>query len=289
MLGSGQPVRETQASNPTRGAGHAQQASHSFPARRPLARRLLAAARALAAPPRQHAAADQQLAFPGALGWAAHTPGGRGGKIIRVTTLATEGPARCSEAVARPGPRIVVFEVGGVIDLGKRELRISEPFLTIAGQTAPMPGITLIRGGLIIATHDVVIRHIRVRPGEAGLAKMAGTDFDAITTVRGAYNVIVDHCSLTWATDENLSASGTRFDGEDGAVAEVGIAPHHLQQQPPRRRPGLRDARQGRALEGLADPRQRQRHPDHRQPVCAQLRTQPDVQGRRPAARSSTT
>ncbi|WP_149195247.1 pectate lyase family protein [Luteimonas suaedae] len=159
-------------------------------------------------------AADRALAFPGAQGWAAHTPGGRGGKIIRVTTLDAEGPGSFTEAVQAKGPRIVVFEVGGVIDLGVKTLRIDEPHLTIAGQTAPQPGITLIRGGLVIAAHDVVVRHIRVRPGEAGLGKRAGVDFDAITTLRGARDVIVDHCSLTWATDENLSASSTRFAGE---------------------------------------------------------------------------
>jgi len=154
------------------------------------------------------------LAFPGAQGWAAHTPGGRGGKILRVTTLAADGPGSFAEALATPGPRIVVFEVGGVIDLGMKELRITEPFLTIAGQTAPQPGITFIKGGLTIATHDVVVRHIRMRPGDGGKPKFSG-DIDAITTVRGAYDVIVDHCSLTWATDENLSASSTRFFGED--------------------------------------------------------------------------
>ena len=153
------------------------------------------------------------LAFPGAQGWAAHTPGGRGGKIIRVTTLAAEGPGSLREALDTKGPRIVVFEVGGVIDLGAKSLKIREPFLTIAGQTAPQPGITLIRGGIDISAHDVIIRHIRVRAGEAGLAKMSGTDFDSISTV-GASNVIIDHCSLTWSTDENLSASGTRFLGD---------------------------------------------------------------------------
>jgi pectate lyase len=155
-------------------------------------------------------------AFPGALGWAAHTPGGRGGRIIRVTTLAAEGPGSFVEAVSAKGPRIVVFEVGGVIDLGLKTVKIREPFLTIAGQTAPQPGITLIRGGIDIATHDVVVRHLRVRPGEAGQPKRSGVDFDAISTV-GAHDVIVDHCSLTWATDENLSASGPRFGGANAA------------------------------------------------------------------------
>lgn len=153
-------------------------------------------------------------AFPGAQGWAAHTPGGRGGKILRVTTLAADGPGSFVEAVNAEGPRIVVFEVGGVIDLGVKTIKIKHPYLTIAGQTAPQPGITLIRGGIDIATHDVVVRHLRVRPGEAGQPKRGGGDFDAISTVGGAYDVIIDHCSLTWATDENLSASGPRFGGE---------------------------------------------------------------------------
>lgn len=152
-------------------------------------------------------------AFPGAQGWAAGTPGGRGGELLRVTTLAGDGPGSFAAALARPGPRIVVFEVGGVIDLGGRTLRITEPFLTVAGQTAPSPGITLIRGGIDIATHDVVVRHLRVRPGEAGFGKRSGHDFDAISTI-AARDVIVDHCSLSWATDENLSASGPRFTGD---------------------------------------------------------------------------
>jgi hypothetical protein len=167
------------------------------------------------------------VAFPGAVGWAAHTPGGRGGAILRVTTLAPDGPGSFRAAVETPGPRIVVFEVGGVIDLGVKEVRITEPFLTIAGQTAPQPGVTLIRGGLTIATHDVVVRHLRIRPGEAGVAKRGGVDFDAITTVRGARDVIVDQCSMTWATDENLSASSTRFDGEDEA-AWMASASHRI-------------------------------------------------------------
>jgi hypothetical protein len=158
------------------------------------------------------AADDGALAFPGAQGWAARTPGGRGGKLLRVTTLAAEGPGSLLQALATPGPRTIVFEVGGVIDLQRKTVKITEPYLTLAGQTAPQPGITLIRGGIDIATHDVVVRHLRVRPGSTGLGRMAGLDFDAISTV-AAHDVIVDHCSLTWATDENLSASGPRFAG----------------------------------------------------------------------------
>lgn len=156
--------------------------------------------------------ADKPLAFPGALGWAADTAGGRGGKIIRVTTLNASGPGSLLEALETDGPRIVVFEVGGVIDLGKQEVRITKPFLTIAGQTAPSPGITLIKTGLDVNTHDVIVQHIRVRAGTAG-DKARGWAPDAFSTLN-AYNLIVDHCTFTWAIDENLSASGPRFTGK---------------------------------------------------------------------------
>jgi pectate lyase len=167
-------------------------------------------------------------AFPGALGWAARTQGGRGGALLRVTTLAADGPGSFREAIETRGTRIVVFEVGGLIDLGRRELTIREGNLTIAGQTAPSPGITLIRGGLSIAAHDVVIRHIRVRPGEAGAAKMSDWDVDALSTGTGARDVIVDHCSFTWAIDENLSASGGRFNGGDTPDAWRNSASHRI-------------------------------------------------------------
>jgi pectate lyase len=131
-----------------------------------------------------------------------------------VTTLAASGPGSLAEALARPGPRVVVFEVGGVIDLAGSTLSVQEPFVSVAGQTAPAPGITLIRGGLTVRTHDVVLQHLRVRPGEAGREKQGGWEVDGITTSSGAHDVIVDHCSLSWATDENLTASGGRFLGD---------------------------------------------------------------------------
>jgi pectate lyase len=159
------------------------------------------------------AADTTPLAFPGAVGWAAHTPGGRGGKIIKVTTLAPTGPGSFIEAVETKGPRIIVFEVGGVIDLNRQTVRVREPYLTIAGQTAPSPGITLIRGGMDIYGHDVIVQHIRIRVGTTGAPQFGNVDFDAISTI-AAHDVIVDHCSLTWATDENLSASGPRFTGK---------------------------------------------------------------------------
>jgi hypothetical protein len=142
------------------------------------------------------------------------TQGGLNGKIILVTTLNPEGPGSIKEAIETKGPRVVLFEVGGVIDLNKGNLDITEPFLTIAGQTAPFPGITFIRGGFWINTHDIVIQHISVRPGDAGEPKRSGWSPDGLTTSGGnAYNIIIDHCSFTWAVDENLSASGRRTEG----------------------------------------------------------------------------
>lgn len=174
---------------------------------------------AMAAPPTANVKAGQAdtnqssaLAFPGAVGWAATTPGGRGGRIIRVTTLAPDGPGSFKAALEAKGPRIIVFEVAGIIDLGRETLKITEPYVTIAGQTAPSPGITLIKTGIDIATHDVVMRHIRIRTGVDGQPKLSGWEADALSTV-AAHHVIIDHCSFTWAIDENMSASGPRFEG----------------------------------------------------------------------------
>ena len=151
-----------------------------------------------------------------------NTPGGRGGRIIRVTNLSASGQGSLDAVLSASGPRIVVFEVGGVIDLGKRRLTIREPFVTVAGQTAPSPGISIIRGALSIQTHDVIVQHIRVRPGDAGEPKRSGWEPDGISTSGGeAYNVLIDHCSVSWAVDENLSASGSRTEGPEATSHRV--------------------------------------------------------------------
>ncbi|WP_457354634.1 pectate lyase family protein [Roseateles sp. P5_D6] len=145
-------------------------------------------------------------------GWA-QTTGGQGGKIIRVTTLAGEGPGSLKAALDTPGPRIVVFEVGGVIDLAGKSWKLREGKITIAGQTAPDPGITLVKGELEVFAKDVILQHISIRPGAFGRAKRSGNDHDGFSTGDGAERVIVDHCSFSWATDENLSVGGHRFEG----------------------------------------------------------------------------
>jgi hypothetical protein len=144
--------------------------------------------------------------------------------VVRVTTLAASGPGSLSEALALAEPRIIVFEVGGVIDLDRTRLSVAQPFVTIAGQTAPAPGITLIRGALTVRTHDVRVQHLRVRMGDAGAAAGAGFEPDVTTDGPEAYNVLFDHVSVAWGVDENLSVSGPRFDGAAGTSHAVTIS-----------------------------------------------------------------
>src|SRR6185436_4018340 len=117
-------------------------------------------------------------AFPGAGGAGQWAKGGRGGKVIAVTNLGDAGPGSLRAAVETPGPRTVIFRVSGTIELTKA-LRVAHPFLTIAGQSAPGDGICLKGHELQIGnTHDIVIRHLRCRPGDH--TSKAG-DIDAIS------------------------------------------------------------------------------------------------------------
>ncbi|WP_166241578.1 pectate lyase family protein [Paenibacillus turpanensis] len=174
-----------------------------------------------AAPAGSSSAADPVRVFPGAEGFGVDSPAGRGGTVIKVTNLNADGPGSLKAALAAKGPRIIVFEVGGVIDLNRQTLEISEPFVTIAGQTAPSPGITLIRGGMRISTHDVLMKHIRFRMGDAGAAKGSGYEPDVSTYGANAYNIVIDHCSFAWGVDETLSASGPRFNGTSGTSRKL--------------------------------------------------------------------
>ncbi|WP_109806287.1 pectate lyase family protein [Sphingosinithalassobacter portus] len=140
------------------------------------------------------------------------TQGGQGGRIIRVTTLAKDGPGSLAAALAEQGPRIIVFEVAGTIDMARSTFDIENPYVTIAGQTAPSPGITIIRGGIDVRTHDVKISNIRVFTGADGAPHLSDWEADAFSTV-AAHNVVVENCTFLWAVDENMSASGPRFGG----------------------------------------------------------------------------
>lgn len=139
----------------------------------------------------------------------ANTAGGLAGNLIRVTNLNAAGPDSLRAAIETRQPRLVVFEVGGVIDLGGLTIIARHPHLTIAGQTAPDPGITLIRGSLSIETHDVIVQHIAVRPGDRGGARNWAPDAIGVRkSSQPVHDVVFDHISATWAIDENLSTSG---------------------------------------------------------------------------------
>lgn len=148
-------------------------------------------------------------AFPGAEGRGADTPGGRGGAVVEVTNLNDSGVGSLREAMqVRTGPRTVVFRVGGTIALtGPIEVREPNSYLTVAGQTAPGDGIQIKNYGINIrdGAHDVVLRYLRVRPGDT-TPGVGGKDGVLVygEGTRPVHNVVVDHCSIEWATDENV-------------------------------------------------------------------------------------
>ena len=148
-------------------------------------------------------AAKRIRAFPGAEGFGAYAAGGRRGRIIEVANLKIKGPGSLQAACSAKGPRIVVFRVSGQI---QGTVRVAEPFITIAGQTAPGDGICIRNGMLQVETHDVIIRHLRVRPGDHPFGPGLERDCIAVSGAR-ARNVIIDHCSASWGTDENMTAS----------------------------------------------------------------------------------
>jgi len=144
---------------------------------------------------------DSLPAFPGAEGFGCTTPGGRGGRVIKVTNLNTSGPGSLQEACSTEGPRIVVFDTSGVIPA---DVIIDQSRITIAGQTAPGAGIT-IRGRLMtryseedIFYEDIVVRFLRVRPNPA-----TGVSGDAIQFSK-VKNCVIDHVSCSWANDETI-------------------------------------------------------------------------------------
>lgn len=140
-----------------------------------------------------------QLAFPEAEGYGRFARGGRGGKVVTVTNLNDSGPGSLRAAVTNDiGPRTIVFEVSGEILL-KSRLVLNDPYITIAGQTAPGKGITLKGSSLGSGSHDNVIQNIRVRLGYNYIGDAGGMG------LLGDH-IIFDHCSISWTTDEALSS-----------------------------------------------------------------------------------
>lgn len=144
-------------------------------------------------------------AFPGAEGGGAYTPGGRGGKIFVVTSLADSGEGTLREALEAVGARTIVFNVAGIIQLEK-PISVRAPYVTIAGQTAPGDGICVAGESILLDTHDIIIRYMRFRRGATDVTRRD----DALGgNVIG--NVIIDHCSVSWGLDENISLYRHQF------------------------------------------------------------------------------
>ena len=141
---------------------------------------------------------SQQLAFPTAEGYGKYALGGRGGDVYEVTNLNDSGEGSLRAAVEAKGPRTVVFRVSGNIEL-ESPIRIKNPHITIAGQTAPGDGICLKNHQLNIDANHVIIRYIRVRLGDE-----SGIDYDAIGS-RYTKHIILDHVSASWSVDECVS------------------------------------------------------------------------------------
>jgi hypothetical protein len=149
-------------------------------------------------------------AFPGAQGGGMYSFGGRGGKVLVVTNLNDSGPGSFREACEAGGPRIVVFNVAGIIRL-KDRIRVRAPYITIAGNTAPGDGVCIAGNTVELETHDVVIRYMRFRRGETGVG-------DRNDSLGGnpIGNIIVDHVSASWGLDENMSMYRHMYQPPDG-------------------------------------------------------------------------
>ena len=141
------------------------------------------------------------LAFAGAEGYGRFAVGGRGGKVVEVTNLNDSGAGSLRDAVDQPiGPRTIVFNVSGNIKLQSR-LVVNQPYITIAGQTAPGEGITISKAPVGLTGNDGVIRFLKVRIG-------GGTTYDGMG-LTGANHSIIDHCSISWTIDESFSSRGS--------------------------------------------------------------------------------
>ncbi len=149
------------------------------------------------------------IAFPGAEGYGKYTTGGRGGKVYIVSNLNDKGAGSFREAAEAKGKRIIVFSISGTIHLESKLAIKSDA--TIAGQSAPGDGICLADHPVSLGGDNIIVRYIRFRMGDkyqkaGGMVDGNGAD-DAFSGNKRK-NIIIDHCSLSWSTDEVLSVYG---------------------------------------------------------------------------------
>lgn len=161
-----------------------------------------------------------QLAFPDAEGYGRFARGGRGGKVVAVTNLNDSGPGSFREAVTNDiGPRTIVFNTSGIIQLQSR-LVLSQPYVTVAGQTAPGKGICIRSAPFGVTGNDAVVQNIRVRLG-------GGPTYDGMG-LTGADHSIIDHCSISWTIDESFSSrSGKNITLQRTLISEALNAAGH--------------------------------------------------------------
>lgn len=161
-----------------------------------------------------------QLAFPEAEGYGRFARGGRGGKVVAVTNLNDSGAGSFREAVTNDiGPRTIIFNVSGVIQLASR-LVLSQPYVTVAGQTAPGKGICIRSAPFGVTGNDDIVQNLRVRIG-------GGATYDGMG-LTGANNSIIDHCSISWTIDESFSSrSGKNITLQRTLISEALNAAGH--------------------------------------------------------------
>ena len=158
-----------------------------------------------------HPVQEEAYAFPGAEGGGMKVTGGRGGKVYKVTSLEdtnTEGTLRY--AIEQAEPRIIVFDVSGTIYL-KSAINIDRGDVTIAGQTVPGDGICLAHFPVTVDANNVIIRYLRFRMGDSDVIGSGGSDGADALGGRKKNGMIIDHCSISWSTDECCSF----YDNED--------------------------------------------------------------------------
>ena len=197
-----------------------------------------------------HGALAQSIpVFPGATGYGTQTVAGRGTvgvsgstTVYKVTLLTDSNPSVVGElrygVETVTGPRVIIFEVSGVIELHRvLTIRNSNPFITIAGQTAPAPGITLKNAGINVQSHDVLVQHIAIRPGKRpkGAAGAGWNNWEFLPPISNrkcilinvapgntTHNVVFDHVSVSWGTDENVTIGGAN--DSNGSTRDITVS-----------------------------------------------------------------